>query len=89
MANDSPSEGTDVRVTACGDYIVTHGGRHYPVKKEALTCEQLAYLGHLVIMQNLYVANEEEVEGSRIAHIYHNAEDANETCLGRIEKEKQ
>lgn len=86
--NRSPSTGLDIRETASGDYIITHQGKHYPVKREVLDSNDLAYLGYLVVMQNLGTNNQEKVEGSRRAYIYHNAEDANETCLDANEKEK-
>jgi hypothetical protein len=84
--NELPSEGTEVKETANGDYIITHKGKHYPIKRENIDMYGIAYLGYLIMSQNATVT--QEVEGPRIAYIYHNAEDANETCLGREESVK-
>jgi hypothetical protein len=82
-----PSEGIEVRETTDGDFVVTHKGKSYPVKRDTLASNEVLYLGYMAVMHNIKVVNGESLVGSQKAYIYHNAEDANELCLNVRKKE--
>jgi hypothetical protein len=89
VVKDLASPGIDIQETVTGDYLITHLGKQYPVERAALVGSDIAYLGYLMFMQSMRGSCEEKVEYSRKAYIYHNAYEANETCLDGNETEKK
>jgi hypothetical protein len=70
---------------------IRHEGEEYAIDREVLHGEnQLHYLGYLMLMNNLYMAQQTDSEElSRKAYIYHNGPEAGIECLGAVKRKDE
>ena len=71
------------RVDALGDYLYEHGGRTYPVQREAIHGgSNLATMpGYQTVLNRIRREQQKLNTGSKRAYVYHNAKAAGITCL--------